>query len=45
MDSKKQKLNNTIKILADVLEKNKDKQEIEELYKDVEKLKEKRNIK
>ena len=44
MEKKEQRLNATIRIVADILEKNKDKEEIKELYNDIQKLKEKRNV-
>lgn len=45
MSIDKTKLDNTIKAVAEVLEKNKDNPNVEEAYKRIEKLKEKRNIK
>ncbi len=39
-----ERLNNTIKIVADVLEKHKEKENVKEAYEDILKLKEKRNI-
>lgn len=44
MQSKEEKLDTTIKIVANVLEKNKNKPELKEAYEDIQKLKEKRNI-
>ena len=39
-----ERLNNTIKIVADVLEWHKEKENVKEAYEDILKLKEKRNI-
>lgn len=44
MEDKTQKLNNTIKAVADVLEKNKTKKSVKESYESIVKLKEKRNM-
>ncbi|MBP3503477.1 MAG: hypothetical protein ACI4VN_05995 [Clostridia bacterium] len=44
MSVDKNRLDNTIKIVADVLEENKDNPQIVEQYKEIVKLKEKRNI-
>lgn len=44
MSVDKSRLDNTIKIVADVLEENKDNPQIVEQYKEIVKLKEKRNI-
>lgn len=44
MDSKKQRIDNTIKIVAEVLERNKDKEKVKEIYKDIQSLKEKRDL-
>ena len=44
MSVDKNRLDNTIKIVADVLEENKDNPQIAEQYKEIVKLKEKRNI-
>lgn len=41
----KEKLNNTIKIVKDVLEKNKDNPDVKDAYEDIVKLAEKKNIK
>ena len=35
MEKKEQRLNATIRIVADILEKNKDKEEIKELYNEI----------
>ena len=40
----KERLDNTIKAVAEVLEKNKDKASVKEAYEDIIKLKGKRNI-
>ena len=39
-----ERLNNTIKIVSDVLEKHKEKENVKEAYEDIIKLKEKRDI-
>ena len=39
-----ERLNNTIKVVSDILEKNKDKETVKEAYEEMLKLKEKRNI-
>lgn len=44
MEDSKEKLDNTIKIIADVLEANKDNENVKESYEDIQRLKEKRNI-
>ena len=44
MENKSQRLNTTIKAVADILEKNKDNKSGKEAYEDILKLKEKRNI-
>ncbi len=41
---KTKKLNNTIKIVHDVLEKNKDNPNVKEAYEDIEKLAKKRGL-
>ena len=40
-----ERLNNTIKIVADVLERHKEKENVKEAYEDILKLKKKKNIK
>ena len=40
----KERLDNTIKVVAEVLEKNKSKVSVKEAHEDIMKLKEKRNI-
>ena len=45
MDIKKEKIDNTISILDEVLEKNKNKNGIKEAYEDLQKLKERRKKK
>lgn len=40
----KERLNNTIKAVAEILERNKDKANVKEAFEDIIKLKEKRNI-
>ncbi len=44
MENKSQRLNTTIKAVADILEKNKNNKSVKEAYADISKLKEKRNI-
>lgn len=44
MENKNQRLNTTIKAVADILEKNKNNKSVKEAYADISKLKEKRNI-
>jgi hypothetical protein len=43
-NDKTQKLNNTIKAVYDVLEKNKDNPDVQEAYEDAKKLMEKRGL-
>lgn len=45
MSDIKERLDNTIRVVADVLEKNKENPKIKETYGDIMKLTEKRNIK
>jgi hypothetical protein len=40
----KERLDNTIKAVAEILERNKDKESVKEAFEDIIKLKEKRNI-
>lgn len=44
MDDKKSRLDNTIKLISEVLEKNKENPKVKEAYEQIQKLKEKRNI-
>ena len=44
MDDLSEKIDNTINIVYDVLEKNKENEEIKEQLEEIRKLKEKRNI-
>lgn len=43
MDASK-RIDNTVKIVSDILEKHKDKEELKEAYERIEKLKRKRNV-
>lgn len=43
MDTNK-RIDNTVKVISDILEKHKDKEELKEAYERIEKLKRKRNI-
>lgn len=43
MDTSK-RIDNTVKVISDILEKHKDKEELKETYERIEKLKRKRNI-
>ena len=44
MDDKKSRLDNTIKLISEVLEKNKENPKVKEAYEQIQKLKEKRNM-
>ncbi len=44
MEDRRQRLNNTIKAVADILKKNKDNESAKEAYESILKLKEKRSI-
>lgn len=43
MDSSK-RIDNTVKVISEILEKHKDKDELKEAYERIEKLKKKRNV-
>lgn len=43
MDSSK-RIDNTVKVISEILEKHKDKEELKEVYERIEKLKKKRNV-
>ena len=43
MDSSK-RIDNTVKVISEILEKHKDKEELKEAYERIEKLKKKRNV-
>lgn len=43
MDSSK-RIDNTVKVISEILEKHKDKKELKEAYERIEKLKKKRNV-
>lgn len=43
MDTSK-RIDNTVKIIGDILEKHKDKKELKEAYERIERLKRKRNV-
>ncbi len=43
MDTSK-RIDNTVKIIGDILEKHKDKEELKEAYERIERLKRKRNV-
>lgn len=43
MDSRK-RIDNTVKVISEILEKHKDKEELKEVYERIEELKKKRNV-